>query len=73
LDGNFRLGLADAEPPDGLDEEPPPSEFSGKVFWFKMFEWRVEACFFAGFLYGTLATFASACRTPVSTAIPSVV
>lgn len=34
LDGIFRLGLADAEPPDGLDL---PSEFEGQAFWFNKF------------------------------------
>lgn len=38
LDGSFRFGLADAEPADGFDKEPPPSEFDGRAFWFNTFE-----------------------------------
>jgi hypothetical protein len=38
LDGIFRFGLANAEPPDGLDEEPPPSEFGMQAFGFNVFE-----------------------------------
>jgi hypothetical protein len=72
LGKTFSLDLVDTKPLDRFVEEPPPSEFDGKTFWFNMFDWRVESCFLTGFLYGVLVALLSGCLVSLTTKIPSV-